>query len=94
MSSVKETDIAILLEHWTDAKAEISELEKKIEKYKRLANRIMDQKGAETVSSTQYTLARKNISRSTISKRDVPEQVWEKYSKKCSYPAYYISVNK
>jgi uncharacterized protein YydD (DUF2326 family) len=94
MSSVKDSDIATLLEHWTEAKAEIAELEKKIEKYKRLANRVIDQQGDNTLSSTYYTLKRQTISRKTLSKRDVPVQIWEKYARSCSYPAYYLSENK
>ena len=50
--------------------------------------------GNNSVASTNHTLKRKNISRSTISKHDVPDQVWEKYARKCTYPAYYLSQNK
>ena len=94
MSSVNATDIATLLERWSEAKAELAELEKKVEKYKRLANRVMDQQGGNELSSTYYTLKRKNMSRTTISKRDVPKQVWDRYARTCSYPAYYLSEKK
>jgi len=94
MSSVKTTDISALLERWSDAKAEIAEIEKRIEKYKRLAMRVMNNQNNDVISSAYYTLKRKQISRYTISKRDVPENVWDKYAKPCSYSAYYLSENK
>lgn len=94
MSSVKEADITALLERWSQAKSEMAEIEKRIEKYKRLANRVMDSQGNNNLSSAYYTLKRKNMSRTTISRRDVPDHIWEKYARKCSYPAYYLSENK
>lgn len=93
MSSINTTDVSSLLEHWSDAKAKITELENMIKKYKRLANRVMKTQDSDIISSTYYTLKRKQISRYTISKLDVPEHIWEKYSKPCSYSAYYLSEN-
>lgn len=94
MSSVTKTDISSLLEKWSDAKNEMVELEKRIDKYKRLANRVMDYQGNDNISSTYYTLRRKNISRTSISKQDVPEHIWQKYARTCTYPAYYLSEKK
>ncbi|GEM_PF-4747596 len=91
MSRVKEADIWALLERWSQAKTEMREIEKRIEKYKRLAKRVMDSQDINNLSSDCYTLKRKNISRTTISKRDVPDHIWEKYARKCSYPVYYLS---
>jgi hypothetical protein len=94
MSSVNATDIATLLERWSEAKAEMAELEKKVEKYKRLANRVMEQHGNYELSSSYYTLKKRKISRKTISKQDVPKDVWETYARSTSYPAYYLTENK
>lgn len=91
MSSVNTT---ILLERWSKAKADIAELEKKIEKYKRIANSIMDKQHNNSISSANHTVSRKNMSRSTIGKRDVPINIWDQYSRSCSYSAYYLSKNK
>lgn len=92
--TVNSSDITTLLDHWSETKAEITELEKKLEKYKRLANRAMDQQNTDTLYSNCYILKRKNISRTSISKQDVPNEVWKTYAKTCSYPAYYLSENK
>lgn len=94
MSNVKESDIVNLLESWAEDKAELAIIEKRIEKYKKLATRIMDNTGTNNISSSNYTLRRSNMSRTTITKQDVPTQIWEKYARTCSYPAYYLSVKK
>jgi hypothetical protein len=85
------TDIQNLLKKWADAKTEIADLEKKIEKYKRVVNRFMDEKGNNTITSSQYTLRRKEMSRATISKKNVPTEIWNRYSKPSTYKAYYLS---
>lgn len=94
MSNIKESDIVNLLQRWTEDKAELAEIEKRIEKYKKLASRIMDNTNTNSISASNYTLRRSNISRTTINKQDVPSIIWEKYSKTCSYPAYYLSIKK
>jgi formiminotetrahydrofolate cyclodeaminase len=89
--STSTIEIKDILQKWADAKAEIAELEKNIEKYKRVVNRIMDQKGNNTITSSKFTLRRKEMSRSTMSKKNVPTEIWNKYSRPCTYKAYYIS---
>ena len=86
------SDIDTLLRKWSSAKQEISELENKIEKYKRVINRIMDRDSIDIISSSDFKITRKIISRNTISKQDVPKDIWKKYSHSCSYPAYYLVV--
>ena len=94
MSSANETDIETLLERWSDAKVELAEIEKRIEKYKRLANKIMNNRDGNTISSYNHTLKRKDMSRTSISKQDVPDNIWEKYARKNTYTAYYLTKNK
>ena len=84
-------DIKNLIQKWADAKTEIAELEKKINKYKRVVDRFMDEKGSNTVTSSDYTLRRKEMSRATISKKNVPKKIWDEYSKSSTYKAYYLS---
>jgi hypothetical protein len=88
------SDICALLEKWAESKSEITALEKKIDKYKRLANRVMDQKGDNTIFTTDYKLSRKEISRTTIAKKDVPKEIWKKYARTSTYTAYYLAEKK
>ena len=87
-------DIKNLIQKWADAKTEIADLEKKINKYKRVVDRFMDEKGNNTVTSSDYTLRRKEMSRATISKKNVPKKIWDEYSKSSTYKAYYLSKKK
>ena len=54
MPAVDISDICALLQKWAESKAEIADLEKKIDKYKRLANRVMDQKGDNIIISALH----------------------------------------
>jgi hypothetical protein len=87
-------DLSKLLQKWTEAKNKIAELEKNIEKYKRVANSVMEEQGNNTISNDYFTLRRKEMSRTTISKKDVPIEIWNKYSKPCKYKAYYLTEKK
>jgi hypothetical protein len=87
-------DLSKLLQKWTETKKKIAELEKNIEKYKRVANRVMEEQGNNTISNDYFTLRRKEMSRTTISKKDVPIEIWNKYSQPCKYKAYYLSEKK
>lgn len=91
--NLESSDIAKLLKHWLEAKNEIIKLEKKIEKYKSVANRVMNQQNTNVLTDNKIKIKRKEISRTTISKQDVPKDMWVKYARPCSYKAYYLSEN-
>ena len=84
-------DIENLLNKWYSAKQELSQLEKKIEKYKVLAENLMNKENTDEISSDNYILKRKELNRTTIGKKDLPEDIWERYSKELFYNAFYIS---
>ena len=84
-------DIENLLNKWYSAKQELSQLEKKIEKYKVLAENLMNKENTDEISSDNYILKRKELNRTTIGKKDLPEDIWDRYSKELFYNAFYIS---
>jgi hypothetical protein len=84
-------DRSSFIEQWNEAKMKISDLERKCERYKRLADKIMDHSGTNEIKYADITVKRKDINRSTIARKDVPKDVWERYSKRTSYVAYYMS---
>jgi hypothetical protein len=91
---ITNDDITSLLEKWHTAKSDISDLEAQCEKYKRLATKIMRERGQDSISSKNLTLKRKNISRSSLAKKDVPADVWRKFSNSTSYQAFYLTQKK
>ena len=84
------TDLSFL-QQWNEAKMKISELERKCERYKRLADKAIDSKGVNVIKYGDITVKRSEIVRTSISKSDLPKELWNKYSKKSSYVAYYLS---
>lgn len=104
---MNKSDIDTLLSSWHDTKQEIAKLELRLDKYKRAAEKIMkkrsssrynddsdEETGNNRITGTDYTLIKRIITRKTIGKDDVPTSVWDQYAKSCSYPAYYLNINK
>lgn len=85
-------DIDEFLEKWFDAKQQISINEKKIEKYKRVADKLLQDR--DTLQSSKFQLKVRNQNRETLSKNNVPREVWDKYSSNINYNVYYLLKNK
>jgi hypothetical protein len=94
MSLTNEKDVDNLLKNWYEAKQTIASLEKKCDKYKKLAEKIMLNMNTNNLSSSSYLLSRRNLVRNTISKKDMPIEVWKKYATENKYDAYYIKEKK
>ena len=88
---MNETNVDNLLEKWYEAKQQINDLESKIDKYKRIAENIMEHKNVESLMNDKFLLQKKDINKTTISKKDLPIDIWNKYSKENFYSAFYIS---
>jgi hypothetical protein len=86
-----DEDINNLLDKWYEAKQEISSLEKKIEKYKLYVEDIMNKRNIDVLSSDKITVQRKEQNRTTISKKDLPSDIWDRYCKELFYNVFYIS---
>jgi hypothetical protein len=87
-------DIDTLLDKWHDTKEQIALLEKKLEKYKKYAERVMDSEDKDELINHKYTLIRRNMSRMTLSKDDVPKDIWNKYARNINYPMYVLRKKK
>lgn len=94
MNNYDKNDISNLLQKWNDTKKEIASLEKKCEKYKKYVDAILENNDSDSLSSNNFILKKKIITKNTLSKNDVPKDIWNKYSKSCSYPAYYLTEKK
>ena len=90
---MNKTELDGFLENWYETKQEITKLENKIEKYKRIARKMMDENETDLLHNSTYKLARKDGSRTTIGKDDLPEDIWNRYSKKTYFTSFYISKN-
>ena len=87
-------DIDTLLEKWYETKQQIALLEKKCDKYKKYAEKIMNNSDISQLSNNLYTLTKREMSRDVLSKDDLPKEIWNKYSRNISYPMYLIKKKK
>ena len=87
-------DVDTLLKKWDETKEQISLLEKKLEKYKKYAERIMDNEDKDEINNSRYSLTRRNMSRTTLSKDDIPKDIWSKYARNINYPMYILRKTK
>ncbi len=81
-------DIDSLLNRWYDIKQEISELESKLSKCKSIIEKYMNDKDTDSVSNNTITATRREMSRTSISKKDLPESIWNKYSKESHFVTF------
>jgi hypothetical protein len=72
---ISKSDIDELLKKWYETKQEISLLEAKCEKYKKYADKIMKDTNNTIISNSYYTLQRKEMSRSSVSKKKVRSSI-------------------
>jgi hypothetical protein len=93
MSRFNESDIDNLLDNWSRTKKDISDLQLKCDKYKKLATRMMNKMSTSELESDQFILKRKKITRSSLARDDIPKTLWDTYSKSSSYEAFYLSEN-
>jgi hypothetical protein len=91
---IDKNDIEELLDVWFKTKEEIAVLEKKCEKYKKYCEKILDNLEENNISSNDYSLKRINLTKGTISKKDVPSDIWKQYSREVTYPVYYLKAKK
>jgi hypothetical protein len=91
MNNLNENDIDNLLSKWYETKQEIALLEKKCDKYKKVAEKVMVNTNKNIINNGIYSLQKKNITKNTISKGDLPIDIWNKFSKNTNYSAFYIS---
>jgi hypothetical protein len=89
-----DDDIDTLLDKWYNIKQEIALLEKKCDKFKKYAERIMNDKDVNLLSNSVYSLTKREMNRSVLLKEDIPRDIWNKYSKSISYPMYVIKKKK
>lgn len=83
-----------ILEKWQEAKDKIKILEDKIENYKREVKSEMEAKNKNVLSAGDYTVTKRDMTRTSLSKQDVPVEIWQRYSSRSSYPAYFLTKKK
>jgi len=87
-----DINVEEFLEKWFEAKQQISINEKKIEKYKKVAQKLLE--NGKCLESKKFKLQVRNQKRETLLKNNVPQDIWNKYSSNINYDVYYLLKNK
>lgn len=91
MSSDRDDDmLERLLSKWSKIKHELSKLEQEEKKIKELVVDIMNEEKTSTLYTDNYKVSKRVQKRSHISQKDVPKDVWEKYSKTTQFEVFYL----
>ena len=71
-------DIDSVLKKWNDAKIRKTEVEKECEIYKEAVERYMAKKDKNKIESADYSVQRRSITRESLTKNEVPPEIWAK----------------
>lgn len=87
-SKTNSDDIETILKKWYQTKQEIAMLQKKQDTYKKYIQRRMDKNGEDRIHRSNYHVIRELRSRSGISKKLVPPEIWNRYAQTTDYYVY------
>lgn len=90
----KDSDFTKFIE----IKIKLDELQKRYEKYRTVVEEHMKQDGINyiehTVDNQKYKIQKSLMSRESISKKELPKEIWERYCKSSSYNTLRVSKMK
>lgn len=84
------SEIEKIVEKYYSYRKEVNELEKKVQKYKEKLEGYMNGQEINNFDTDKYSVSRVNSSMTTVSKKDLPEDIWTRYCKRCKFYKYYI----
>ena len=88
------SDLETILSKWNDDKKKLETLTHRINKYKLRITKEMNSKDTDKISTSNYTVTRRRNTRTYITRENLPEDIWKKYSTRCSFDALFLSKNK
>ena len=87
-------DINETINKWKGIKDQIQQLEKQSDKYKRIIDSEMEKTGKKIIKGKRWTAKKRYVQSNRLIKKDVPEDVWEKYSTILNYTIITLSKTK
>lgn len=79
-----------LLENWWKWRTVKLEADKKLGKYKKKIEKIMERENSNKIQSGKYIVSKRKTHATRLSKQNVPENIWEKYSTTTEYNTFTI----
>ena len=75
-------------------KKKLKDIEKKIDSNREIIIDYMERNSIDKVITDNYIIKKKNMEREYIAKKDLPSDVWNRYSRKMNYSSYKINLRK
>lgn len=79
-----------LLENWWKYREIKLEAEKKLSKYKKKIEKIMERENSNKIESGKYVVSKRKTYSTRLSKQHVPDNIWNKYSTTTEYNTFTI----
>lgn len=83
--------IAHILDKWARIKDKIEILQEQQNKYKAEIGAIMQESGSNSLQGGNYKVIRRSQIRTTLSKDNVPAEIWQRYAQKSQYDVFTLS---
>lgn len=77
-----------LLAKWNEAKKDLAHQEEKVERYKKKVEELM--KDQLVLSSEDFIVTKRSITRETVSQQSMPAELWRKYANRSTFNAFYL----
>ena len=87
-------DINETINKWKDIKDQIQQLEKQSDKIKRIIESEMEKHGKKKIKGKKWTATKRYVQSHRLIKKDVPEDIWDKYSTIINYTTITLSKTK
>jgi len=85
----EKKEIHEIIDKFMDIKEKMTEIEKKHEKYRKIISDYMLEYNLSTIShkkdDIKYNIKKFLSARQTVSKEDLPKEIWEKYAKTSTF---------
>ena len=78
------------VESWNDAKEKASHFDKLAEKNKLKVIEYMTEHNLDTIKTENFIVTKRQMTRDSVNKSDLPEDIWKKYHKSSTYNTYSI----
>ena len=78
------------LQEWYELKQTISKLNKKCEKYRKIAEEVMREKNINSISENGISVERKIQQSTRMIKKNVPVDIWNEHATISRYNTFYV----
>lgn len=91
---MSNSDIKMLIEEWYYFKKKVKDIESKLDECKESVITYMERNDIDTLKTDDYIVKKYEMERENITKKDLPSDLWEKYSRKTTTKMYKINLRK